>query len=76
MTSSSAFWEIPTASDTIDPNPVIDQTSGPNPGETLSGGSMRVTYQATDASGNTSPECSVELRVHGKSLPMTNEERA
>ena len=71
LTASSVVWEEPTAYDTVDNNPVIVQTKGVDQGSTLSEGSTYVSYSATDANGNKSPECSIELRVERKSFLFT-----
>ena len=66
LTASSVVWEEPTAYDTVDNNPVIVQTGGPQQNTTLSDETTYVSYIATDEAGNESPECSIELRVERK----------
>ena len=65
-TASSVVWEEPTAHDTVDEKPVIEQTKGPSQNTTLSKESTYVSYVAKDAIGNESPECSIELRLKSK----------
>ena len=66
LTASSVVWEEPTAYDTVDNNPVIVQTGGPQQNTTLSNETTYVSYIATDEAGNESPECSIELRADRK----------
>lgn len=61
--TTSVWWEGPTATDTVDQAPTISQIEGPSMGDVLLEGSWYVKYIATDATGNTSPGCIIELRV-------------
>ena len=60
------MWEEPTAFDVTDPNPVINKTDGPSLGDVLSTGRHVVVYQASDATGNLSPACTIEIRIQGR----------
>lgn len=59
----SVVWEEPTAFDATDPKPIINRTDGPSLDDVLSTGRHFVIYQASDATGNLSPACTIEIRV-------------
>ena len=61
-------FPAPQASDNCDPNPTVTQTAGPAPGSIFPLGSTTITYQATDASGNTA-ECTFEVNVIDLTVP-------
>ncbi|XP_060570713.1 uncharacterized protein LOC132729006, partial [Ruditapes philippinarum] len=64
--STTVKWIVPTATDNIDSNPVILQTSGPTQGDILPEGIHSVTYKTTDIAGNSFvalSECTIQLEV-------------
>ncbi|XP_053380921.1 sushi, von Willebrand factor type A, EGF and pentraxin domain-containing protein 1-like isoform X1 [Mercenaria mercenaria] len=63
---TSVTWDVPTATDNVDPNPSIIQISGPSQGQVLSEGFHSVEYKATDSEGNSHPalsECTIVIEV-------------
>ena len=67
MTSMSVTWEEPTATDNIDPSPVVSKISGPAQGVTMDvGDSHFIAYEAIDVDDNESPPCVIEVRVESK----------
>jgi hypothetical protein len=63
--NTSVTWVLPTATDNVDVNVTISQTSDHEQGIILSEGLHNVTYTATDSAGN-SNNCTIELEVKGE----------
>ena len=64
----ASSWSIPTATDNC-AAPVITQVTGPSPSSTLTPGMHRITYMATDASGNFSL-CTFYVNVINTTTPI------
>jgi hypothetical protein len=67
--STSVTWIGPTATDNVDANPSILQTSGPAQESILSEGFHSVTFKVTDSAGNSFPalsECTTVLEIKGE----------
>ena len=61
-------WEVPEATDNIDPpsDILVLQTSGPERGSVLTIGETYITYMAEDTAGNPSTNnCSITVSVKG-----------
>ncbi|XP_053380914.1 sushi, von Willebrand factor type A, EGF and pentraxin domain-containing protein 1-like isoform X3 [Mercenaria mercenaria] len=64
--TTSVTWEGPTATDNVDPDPVIRKLSNISQGDILPEGDHYVTYEASDEEGNTLPalsKCTITLEV-------------
>ncbi|XP_053380916.1 sushi, von Willebrand factor type A, EGF and pentraxin domain-containing protein 1-like [Mercenaria mercenaria] len=64
--TTSVTWEEPSATDNVDPDPVIRKLSNISQGDILPEGDHYVTYEASDDEGNTLPalsKCTITLEV-------------
>jgi hypothetical protein len=67
-TTAVIQYDIPTASDNVDPSPEVTKILGPDSGDTLDANDIDfVEFQAIDNVGNVSPLCLYVLQVDGKS---------
>jgi hypothetical protein len=73
--NTSVTWIVPTATDNVDSNVSVLQTSGPELGDILSEGFHSVKYKVTDSAGNSFAalsECTIVLDVKGKCMTFTH----
>ncbi|XP_053380137.1 sushi, von Willebrand factor type A, EGF and pentraxin domain-containing protein 1-like [Mercenaria mercenaria] len=64
--TTSVTWEEPSATDNVDPDPVIRKLSNISQGDILSEGYHYIIYEASDKEGNTLPafsKCTITLEV-------------
>ncbi|XP_060554670.1 sushi repeat-containing protein SRPX-like [Ruditapes philippinarum] len=69
--NTSVTWIVPHASDNVDENPSILQTSGPRQGDSMPEGFHSVKYKTIDIAGNSFPalsECTIVIEVKDKML--------
>ncbi|MBT0608804.1 HYR domain-containing protein [Aequorivita echinoideorum] len=62
-------FDAATATDDVDPNPIVTQTGGPESGDEFPVGETTVTFTATDAAGNVST-CSFTVTVEDVEAPV------
>ncbi|XP_053388959.1 sushi, von Willebrand factor type A, EGF and pentraxin domain-containing protein 1-like isoform X2 [Mercenaria mercenaria] len=70
--TTSVTWEEPSATDNVDPDPVIRKLSNISQGDILPEGDHYVTYEASDDEGNTLPalsKCTITLEVKVVTCP-------